>query len=248
MNALQYWALHSAKCCVFCAQDAVLKQHTERLANAVDMARTLQRNEETLLKDKVETVRVFCVLLPLCTIVLCVIASLYNCAGDGQLLCKRCVTHGIRPSCIQACCSQMMLWLVMNEAMRELSDCANASAQFARMLQVKRNHASLSDQLLRIMRALDALEGRFAVAAHHHNSKTYQTHEALSHDLSHLEAGLAPNSAGQLSNTVSGMSLCPVCDAPCHYCVNAAFFPDCIAKTQCCLHQDTLSSHLLKFT
>lgn len=92
------------------------------------------------------------------------------------------------------------------------------------MLQVKRNHASLSDQLLRIMRALDALEGRFAVAAHHHNSKTYQTHEALSHDLSHLEAGLAPNSAGHLSNTVSGMSLCAVCDAPCHYCVNAAIF------------------------
>lgn len=100
MNALQYWALHFAKCCVSCVQDAVLKQHTERLANAVDMARTLQRNEETLLKDKVETVRVFCVLLPLCTIALCVIASLYNCAGDGQLLYKRCVTHGIRLNCI----------------------------------------------------------------------------------------------------------------------------------------------------
>lgn len=108
------------------AQDAVLKQHTERLANAVDMARTLQRNEETLLKDKVET--------------------------------------------------------------------------------VKRNHASLSDQLLRIMRALDALEGRFAVAAHHHNSKTYQTHEALSHDLSHLEAGLAPNSAVGLVSRAEALS------------------------------------------
>ena len=69
VNTLQYWALHSVQCCVSCVQDAVLKQHTERLANAVDMARTLQRNEETLLKDKVETVRVFCVLLPLYTIV-----------------------------------------------------------------------------------------------------------------------------------------------------------------------------------
>ena len=63
-------------------------------------------------------------------------------------------------------------------------------------MQVKRNHASLSDQLLRIMRALDALEGQFAVASHQHNSKTYQIHEALSHDLNHIEAGLAPNSAG----------------------------------------------------
>lgn len=65
------------------------------------------------------------------------------------------------------------------------------------IVQVKRTHASLSDQLLRIMRALDALEGQFAVASHQHNSKTYQIHEALSKDLSHLEAGLAPNSAGQ---------------------------------------------------
>ncbi len=37
-------------------QDGALKQHAERLANAVDMARTLQRSEETLLKDRMETV------------------------------------------------------------------------------------------------------------------------------------------------------------------------------------------------
>ena len=55
----------------------------------------------------------------------------------------------------------------------------------------------MSDQLLRIMRALDALEGQFFVASHQHNSKTYQIHEALSHDLSVVEANLAPNSAGQ---------------------------------------------------
>jgi len=37
-------------------QDDALKQHAERLAHAVDMARTLQRSEETLLKDRMETV------------------------------------------------------------------------------------------------------------------------------------------------------------------------------------------------
>ncbi len=37
-------------------QDGALKLHAERLANAVNMARTLQRNEETLLKDRMETV------------------------------------------------------------------------------------------------------------------------------------------------------------------------------------------------
>lgn len=66
-------------------------------------------------------------------------------------------------------------------------------------LQVKRNHAGLSDQLLRIVRALDALEGRFAEQSHHHNSKAHQIHEALSWDLSQLEAVLAPNSAGKLT-------------------------------------------------
>ena len=62
---------------------------------------------------------------------------------------------------------------------------------------MKRNHAGLSDQLLRIVRALDALEGRFAEQSHHHNSKTHQIHEALSRDLAQLEAVLAPNSAGK---------------------------------------------------
>ena len=63
--------------------------------------------------------------------------------------------------------------------------------------QVKRNHAGLSDQLLRIVRALDALEGRFAEQSHHHNSKTHQILESLSQDLAHLETVLAPNSAGK---------------------------------------------------
>ena len=47
------------------------------------------------------------------------------------------------------------------------------------------------------MRALDALEGRFAEASNHHSSKTHHVHESLSHDLSQLEAVLAPNSAGE---------------------------------------------------
>ncbi|DBA99357.1 TPA: hypothetical protein ACH3X3_011957 [Trebouxia sp. C0006] len=107
-------------------QDGALKLHAERLANAVNMARTLQRNEETLLKDRMET--------------------------------------------------------------------------------IKRNHVGLSDQLLRIMRALDALEGRFAEASNHHSSKTHQVHETLSHDLSQLEAVLAPNSAVGLLSRAEALS------------------------------------------
>ncbi len=71
------------------------------------------------------------------------------------------------------------------------------SMQSTWCLQIKRNHVGLSDQLLRIMRALDALEGRFAEASNHHSSRTHQVHESLSHDLSQLEAVLAPNSAGK---------------------------------------------------
>lgn len=119
-------------------QDGALKQHAERLANAVDMARTLQRSEETLLKDRMET--------------------------------------------------------------------------------IKRNHVGLSDQLLRIMRALDALEGRFAEASNHHSSKTHQVHESLSHDLSHLEAILAPNSAVGLLSRAEALSAASSMqgDAPAH--------------------------------
>lgn len=40
-------------------QDTALQQHTERLQSAVDMARKLQRNEETTLKDRMEMVCTF---------------------------------------------------------------------------------------------------------------------------------------------------------------------------------------------
>ena len=43
-------------------QDQVLKQHTDRLENAVNMARALQRNEETLLKDRIAAVSLYCTL------------------------------------------------------------------------------------------------------------------------------------------------------------------------------------------
>ena len=39
-----------------CVQDTVLAEHTERLKNAVNMAQALQRNEETLLKDRIAAV------------------------------------------------------------------------------------------------------------------------------------------------------------------------------------------------
>ena len=47
-------------------QDDALKQHSERLACAIDMARTLQRNEDTLQKDRMETVRTHLLFLLQC--------------------------------------------------------------------------------------------------------------------------------------------------------------------------------------
>lgn len=46
-----------------------MQQHTERLQSAVDMARRLQRNEETTLKDRMEMV---------CTFILCACVRVYN--------------------------------------------------------------------------------------------------------------------------------------------------------------------------
>ena len=37
-------------------QDAILKEHRQRLENAVEMAAKLQRNEETVLRSKMDTV------------------------------------------------------------------------------------------------------------------------------------------------------------------------------------------------
>ena len=53
-----------------CAQDTALQQHAERLQSALDMARKIQRNEETSLKDRMEMVGpycTYCVLDPLWT-------------------------------------------------------------------------------------------------------------------------------------------------------------------------------------
>lgn len=61
---------------------------------------------------------------------------------------------------------------------------------------MRRRHAELSSQLLRVVHAVDGLEGRFAEASHYHNSRAHQVHSALSQDLAQVEASLAPNSAG----------------------------------------------------
>lgn len=51
---------HVCKACIsviiIIMQDAILKEHRQRLENAVEMAAKLQRNEETLLRGKMDTV------------------------------------------------------------------------------------------------------------------------------------------------------------------------------------------------
>lgn len=41
-------------------QDVILKEHRQRLENAVEMAAKLQRNEETLLRGKMDSVSCCC--------------------------------------------------------------------------------------------------------------------------------------------------------------------------------------------
>ena len=53
------FALTLQQCCdvhTWRVQDTALQQHTERLQSALDMARRLQQNEETTLKDRMEMV------------------------------------------------------------------------------------------------------------------------------------------------------------------------------------------------
>ena len=63
--------------------------------------------------------------------------------------------------------------------------------------QIKLRHADLSSQLLRVVHAVDGLEGRFAEASHYHNSRGHQAHSAVAHDLAQVEAGLGHNSGGK---------------------------------------------------
>ena len=132
------------------------------------MARKLQRNEETTLKDRMEMVCIF---------------------RHDHMFRYLMFPSMIKPHVFDSGTQSMVCGINACAQTWHSTSCC--------FLQLKRNHAGLSDQLLRIVRALDALEGRFAEQSHHHNSKTHQIHEALSQDLAQLETVLAPTSAGE---------------------------------------------------
>ena len=75
---LMVWQLSDFS--IFGVQDTALKQHTDRLQSAVDMASRLQRNEETALKDRMEMVRT-------CIHKACVCMCVYVCVYVSVSVC-----------------------------------------------------------------------------------------------------------------------------------------------------------------
>ena len=63
-------------------------------------------------------------------------------------------------------------------------------------LQVRRRHFELSHMLLRIMRHIDALEGRFAASQNHWDAQSQEAVAQLAQALQSLEAAIAPTAAG----------------------------------------------------
>ena len=61
---------------------------------------------------------------------------------------------------------------------------------------MRKNHRELSLQLLRVMRRVDLLEGRFASAMGFWSSQQKGAAAELARQLSHLEAQVAPGASG----------------------------------------------------
>jgi sirohydrochlorin ferrochelatase len=62
--------------------------------------------------------------------------------------------------------------------------------------QVHRQHAQLSHQLLRVQRAIDAMEGRYAAAAGYSEKQGQQVAAQLAQQLTELESQVGAQSAG----------------------------------------------------
>lgn len=76
----------------------------------------------------------------------------------------------------------------------------------AHTLQVQRKHGELCHRMLRVMRSVDGLEGRFAAAVGHHPPETSATEARLADQLSKLEASTAASSHGGMSPVVKFIS------------------------------------------
>ncbi|KAK9916340.1 hypothetical protein WJX75_001477 [Coccomyxa subellipsoidea] len=103
-------------------------------------------------------------------------------------------------------------------AIREHTERLSAAAQAARQLvrkqdtvlkerveQVRKNHRKLSLQLLRVMRRVDLLEGRFASAMGFWSAQQKGAAADLACQLSHLEAQVAPGASGGLEQRVEAL-------------------------------------------
>jgi len=72
---------------------------------------------------------------------------------------------------------------------------------------VRKNHRQLSLQLLRVMRKVDLLEGRFASAMGYWSSQQKDAAADLARQLSHLEAQVAPGTSGKVLQLEASASL-----------------------------------------
>ncbi|CAL8466711.1 g6247 [Coccomyxa elongata] len=104
-------------------------------------------------------------------------------------------------------------------AIREHTERLSAAAQAARQLvrkqdtvlkerveQVRKKHRELSLQLLRVMRKVDLLEGRFASAMGYWSSQQKGAAADLAGQLSQLEAQVAPGASGGLEERVEALA------------------------------------------
>lgn len=72
---------------------------------------------------------------------------------------------------------------------------------------MRKNHRELSLQLLRVMRKVDLLEGRFASAMGYWSSQQNDAAAVVARQLSHLEAQVAPGTSGEVLHLEACASL-----------------------------------------
>lgn len=75
----------------------------------------------------------------------------------------------------------------------------------AQLEGIRRRHTALCQQLLRVLRYVDALEGRFAHAMGHRSATAREGLAALARQLAAVEAGVAPGSTAGLQGKVEAL-------------------------------------------
>ena len=101
------------------------------------------------------------------------------------------------------------LWSTCSAKVMVTPSSSGGLLSVAPLLQVQRKHGELCHRMLRVMRSVDGLEGRFAAAVGHHSPETSATEAQLAEKLRKLEASTGAASHGgdslipQASSTIN---------------------------------------------